>query len=82
MNALNSNYQEISNTFPKIQSMFVESSYDSSDQDNKDVDYYLRLVRFIQRSDNIDIDLSYWSKTAEQQYNDIKSKYELIQTKS
>jgi len=82
LNALTTNYKDISNNFPQIQSMFVSSSYGSNDEDNNDIDYYLRLVKFIQKNENSDIDLSYWVKTAEQQYLDLKSKYELVQTKA
>lgn len=82
LNALTNNYKDISNLMPQIKPMFEESSYNSTEDDNNDVDYYLRLIRFIQQSTNTGVDLSYWTKTAEQQYLDIKGRYEDIQSAS
>lgn len=81
LNAINTNYKDLATHFPNIDNMFTESSYNSADDEN-DVDYYLRLVKFIQKNNNIDIDLSYWTKTAEAQYEDLKGEYEIVQTKS
>ncbi len=58
LNAINTNYKDLATHFPNIDNMFTESSYNSADDEN-DVDYYLRLVKFIQKNNNIDIDLSY-----------------------
>jgi len=78
LNTLSTNYKDLATYFPNIDSMFTTSSYSSSD--NNDVDYYLRLVRFVNNNSNNSIDLSYWDITAEEKYLDIKSKYENIQT--
>ena len=54
LNAINTNYKDLATHFPNIDNMFTESSYNSADDEN-DVDYYLRLVKFIQKNNNIDI---------------------------
>ena len=80
LNSLTSNYKDISTLLPNIRPLFEQSSYNSSEQDNNDADYYLRLVRFIQKNRNVGIDLSYWTQTVEKQYLDIEGKYSTIQS--
>ncbi len=80
LNSLTSNYKDISTLLPNIRPLFEQSSYNSSEEDNNDADYYLRLVRFIQKNRNVGIDLSYWTKTVEKQYLDIEGKYSTIQS--
>lgn len=80
LNSLTSNFKDLSTLILNTKPLFEQSSYNSSEEDNNDADYYLRLVRFIQKNRNVGLDLSYWTKTVERQFLDIKGKYETVQS--